>query len=140
MVLLNKNQILQINDSKYVDVAVPEWGGTVRVRGLTVAEQDSFDRSIVRTEWDEQGNPKTVTDYENQTARLVVRCVVAEDGSRLFEDGDAGLLAAKNAAVVGRLAKAIQDLSGISKKAKDALAKNSVTGQSDGSALNSPGI
>ena len=37
---LSKDQILGAVDFSFVEVEVPEWGGTVRIRGLSAAERD----------------------------------------------------------------------------------------------------
>ena len=44
---LTRDAILQATDLTFEDVAVPEWGGVVRVRGLTGTERDAFEASVV---------------------------------------------------------------------------------------------
>jgi hypothetical protein len=42
---LTRDAILQAPDLQGEDVAVPEWGGTVRVRGLSGAQRDAYEAS-----------------------------------------------------------------------------------------------
>jgi hypothetical protein len=43
MALLGKEQIWAAQDILWEDVPVPEWGGEVRVKGLTGRERDKFE-------------------------------------------------------------------------------------------------
>ena len=47
MPILNKAAILAAEDLKTETVAVPEWGGEVRVRTLTGTERDAFESGLV---------------------------------------------------------------------------------------------
>ena len=42
MTYLSRDAILQREDIKTEDVEVPEWGGTVRVRGMSGVQRDAF--------------------------------------------------------------------------------------------------
>ena len=44
--LLNKDSILSAADFVYVEHEVPEWQGTVRLRGLSAAERDEFEATL----------------------------------------------------------------------------------------------
>ena len=44
MAILTKNAILSAEDFEYAIVPCPEWGGDVRVRGLTAADQQYISR------------------------------------------------------------------------------------------------
>ena len=43
---LTRDQILAVSDIQTEEVHVPEWGGTVLVRGLTGAERDEFEAGM----------------------------------------------------------------------------------------------
>ena len=45
--ILSKADILRADDIKTIEVAVPEWGGSVLLRGLTGRERDLFEESIL---------------------------------------------------------------------------------------------
>ena len=49
MALLSKADILGCNDIPTELVEVPEWGGSVKVRGMTAGERDRFD-DMIRTQ------------------------------------------------------------------------------------------
>jgi len=128
MAYLGRDEILQVDDLQYEDVEVPEWGGVVRVRGLTGAERDAFEESIM----DQRGKKFRVL-LQNLRAKLVALSIVDEAGKRLFSEGDVGKLGTKSAAALQRVFEAAQRLSGISDEDVDELVKNSSSGQSDDS-------
>ncbi|MBC7193862.1 hypothetical protein [Marinobacter sp.] len=117
--LLTKDDILQAQDLPTERVSVPEWGGEVIVRGLTGAERDKFEASIVVRKGD-----KTDFNPENMRAKLVALCVVDEQGNRLFADEDVKLLGKKSAAALDRIFQIAQRLSGLNPSAVEEMAKN----------------
>ncbi|MFE3382837.1 hypothetical protein [Streptomyces anulatus] len=44
---LSAEQILDADDLAIEDVPVPEWGGTVRVKGMSGTERDRFEAGFV---------------------------------------------------------------------------------------------
>ena len=83
MALLGKNEILNIDDSQWEEIDVPEWGGQVRVRGLSGDEVDKYEASLMRLR---KGKPDLA--IQSATARLVAWCLVDENNSRLFINED----------------------------------------------------
>lgn len=128
MPLLTREQILGATDIITELVPVPEWGGEVLVRGLSGAERDRFEASIV----DVRGKRRSV-NLLNVRARLVALAIVDESGQRVFRAGDVEALGAKSAAALSRVFDAAQRLSGLSDDDVEELEKNSRSGQSDGS-------
>lgn len=112
MGLLGRDAILAANDLPSLDVDVPEWGGTVRVRMLTGAERDAFEASTVV-----QKGKDIRTNLVNLRARLVALCVVGDDGQRLFTEADAEALGQKSAAALNRVFTAAQTLNGLTEEA-----------------------
>ncbi len=108
MALLSAEQIEAADDRTHEDVPVPEWGGTVRVVGLSAADRDAYEAAFV----DAKGKP-AVQRLRNVRAKLLVKCLVDEDGNRLFSDDKAKALGQKNGAVVDRLFDVARRLSGI---------------------------
>lgn len=119
MALLSREAILQAQDLPTEDVEVPEWGGTVRVRGLTGAERDAFEQSIV-----EQRGKSTRMNLKNIRAKLVALTVVDEQGNRVFTDEDAELLGKKSASALDRIFAVAQRLSGLRPEDVEELAGN----------------
>ncbi len=108
MSILAKDFILQASDIATEEVAIPEWGGTVKVRGLTGAERNEYEQSVV----DADGRPCLT----NATAKLVALGAVDCDGQRIFSPQDVTALGAKSAAPLERVAAAIMRLSGMSRE------------------------
>lgn len=122
---LNRDLILKADDIHAEEVRVPEWADpetgadTVLVRGLTGRERDEYETAMV-----ERRGKQYVPNPVNVRARLVVRCVVGEDGQRLFADGDADELGAKSGAAVNRVYAVAARLSGLSDEDAEELAEN----------------
>lgn len=125
MTLLTADQILTADDLDTKDVEVSEWGGSVRVRGLSGRERDRFEASLR----DDRGE----TDTDNIRAKLVGRAVIDETGSRVFTDAQINALGEKSGAVLDRLFDEIRDLSGMTDEAAEKIAGNSEAAPSDGS-------
>ncbi len=110
--LLGRDAILAVSDLPSVDVEVPEWGGSVRVRMLTGGERDAFEVSTLTRKG------KTFeTNLVNMRARLVALTAVDENGARLFSEDDVTALAAKSAAALNRVFMAAQKLNGLTEEA-----------------------
>ena len=127
--LLTREAILGVKDLVREDVDVPEWGGPVRVQGLTAAERDDFEASLLK-----DGKLSTT----NIRAKLVVRCCRDDEGNRLFCDEDADELALKSGRAVDRVFAVAQRLSGLSRSDVEELRGNSSAGQRAGSSSPSP--
>ena len=117
--LLNKEQIKNVSDLETLDVEVPEWGGTVRLKSLTGAERDRFEAGVVQG----QGRNTTV-NMQNLRAKLVAQSAIGEDGKPLFTEEDVKWLGEKSAKALNRLFNAAQSLSGLSESDVKELAGN----------------
>ncbi len=133
MALLGHDDILAAKDIKTDDVEVPEWGGTVRVQGLTGTERDAFEASLRQLRGD-----KMVPNLANARAKLVARTIVGEDGVRLFGDNEINALGAKSAAALDRVFEVASELSGLNEDDVEKLSENLGEGPSDGSTSTSP--
>lgn len=112
MPLLSRDQILGAQDLTFEDVAVPEWGGEVRVRMLTGSERDAFEAStIIRR------GKRVDLNMTNVRARLVALTVVDEAGGRVFSDADVAELAKKSSAALNRVFEAARKLNGLTEEA-----------------------
>lgn len=98
MAILTKTAILSADDFEYADVPCPEWGGDVRVRGLTAADQ-AFIAKLTNQD-----------KKEVLTLTVFIRGVVDESGERIFSASDMDSLKTRSYAVVERVAKKIIEL------------------------------
>lgn len=129
MALLTKNDVWQADDSQIEDVPVPEWGGEIRLRGLSGHDRDRFEAlSLVKG----KGGTKEV-NHKNLRARLIAACAINEDGSLMFEPSDILHLGQKSAKPLEKLFSAASRLSGMSSKDVDELTENLGDDQSDSS-------
>jgi|ERR1044071_5118765 hypothetical protein len=128
MALLSKDAIWQAQDIKTVDIPVPEWGGTVRLRGLTGSERDAFEALSVQLIG---ANAKV--NQRNLRARLITACAIDEDGAPLFDKSDVIHLGTKSAVALERLFEACLRLNGMTTRDVDDLTENLDDAQNDNS-------
>lgn len=120
MTALTKEQILTAGRARKVErVPVPELGGDVCVRGLTGTDRDAFEASLFNGEGEERK-----FSAENVRAKLLVRCIVDEEGKRLFGDDEHQVLGDCGADALDALYDVAQRLSGIARKDLERAVKN----------------
>ncbi len=119
MAILGRNQILDADDLKTEEVPVPEWGGEVLIRSLTGEQRDEYESSMFEMKKD--GTPRQ--NLANVRARLVMLCIVNEQGEQMFNKADIKLLGRKSAAALERVASAAQKLNAISDEDIEELAE-----------------
>jgi hypothetical protein len=112
---LTKAQILSADDSKLIEVEVPEWGGEVCLRVMSGTERDKFESEFV-------GDNKSV---EMVRAKLVSKCLCDEDGKRIFSEEEIPELGDKSAAVLEMLFHKCMKHNRFTKDDVDDLAGNS---------------
>lgn len=128
MAFLTRDQILAADDIPTEVIDVPEWGGQVKLKGLTGAERDRFEQDSV------QGKGKdTRMNILNIRARLVALCIVDESGKRMFNKHDIEALGKKSAQALDRVFTAAQKLSGLSDEDVEGLADDFDSTQGDNS-------
>lgn len=125
---LSRDAILAADDIQREEVIVPEWGGKVLVQGLTGTERDNLEASMIRGK-----GKKASVNLENLRAKVCARCMIDENGTRIFSEVDIPQLARKSAAALNRVYEVAQRLSGITEEDVDELTKNSETAQSEDS-------
>lgn len=113
MTLLSRDAILGAQDIQTKDVPVPEWGGSVRIRSMTVAERNEFVRRA------------TEEDRHSVGVWLVSLLSVDGDGKPLFKAEDVSALEKKGFRGVDTVASAVLDLNKMSEKKIDEAEKNS---------------
>lgn len=119
MGLLSKQQIIEASDLPTKDVNVPEWGGTVRVKTMTSAEKDAFEKTI----FDAEGKINIV----GMRAKLCAHTIIDENGNRVFSEFDIEKLSTKGSKAMERVFTIAQKLNNITDKDLKELEKNSAT-------------
>jgi hypothetical protein len=94
MATLTADQILSANDSRVHRVEVPEWGGEVHIRVMSVGERDSYERLWIG---------KSQAGIENFRTEYLARVLCDDKGSLLFTRDQIDKLSTKNGDVMGRL-------------------------------------
>ena len=112
--LLTRAAILAAPDTTYEDMEIPEWGGVIRVRSLTGTERDAYDSESYLASQQKGG-----TALDQFRVRRVAKCIVDENGLRVFSDADVAVLGEKNGSVIDRIDDVIVRLSGIGQDAVD---------------------
>ena len=107
--LLTRDQILTADDLVTETVEVPEWGGSVLVRGMSGTQRDKFEADIVNA----RGQKDVRLNMANIRARLVAASLVDENGDLLFDIKDITALGKKSAVALQRVFDKAKILSGI---------------------------
>ena len=108
MPVLSREDILKVDDIQIEFVEVPEWGGSVFVKGMTGAERDRFESGIIEISGDD--SKVNMTDIR---AKLCAVSVCNEDGKKLFSPADIKELSKKSASALQKVFEVAQRLSGI---------------------------
>lgn len=114
--MLDREAILSKDDLPRKEVEVPEWGGSVYVRGMTGKERD-----IVETLFMEAQKKDTLQGIR---AQLVCMVTTDENGVRIFQDEDSEELAQKSGKALDRLFSVAMQLSGMSPDEMERAEKN----------------
>ncbi|GHF73909.1 hypothetical protein GCM10018787_23250 [Streptomyces thermodiastaticus] len=111
MAYLSAEQILDADDLPWEDVEVPEWGGTVRVRGMSGTDRDRFEAAMLSKDMRSVSKESALERYR---ARLAAACIVDENGQRMFRsDAEIKRLGEKSAQALQRVCDVASRLSGL---------------------------
>jgi hypothetical protein len=124
--MLTRDQILAADDLPMEEVEVPEWGGSVFVRGMQGNERDRF----------EMGMYLTKDDLEEKAvvrARVVAWCALDDKRRQLFTTADVEWLGRKSGRALDRIFDVAKRLSGIGEKATKAAEEDFADGQNGAS-------
>ena len=117
---LSRDDFLKAEDlvTEEVDLSdLPGYSGSLLVRGMTGRERDEFEVSTVDDRTGRQ-------NLANTRAKIVSRCVVDDDGKRLFDAADIDLLGGKSGVALDRLFAVATRLSGLGPSDVEELAAN----------------
>lgn len=130
---LNKEDILKHTGSvKRREVHIPAWANAqgddvVLVRGLTSAEWDAHSSML-----------QAAKDGSNASAKLLSRCIINSDGSRIFTAQDVAMIGELPVAEITKLGAAVAELSGLTEEAQAEVEGNSGAAPSGSSGSDSP--
>lgn len=91
---LTAAEILAADDLGLKKVHVPEWGGDVYIRVMSVGERDTYERMWIG---------KKDSGIDNFRTQYLARVLCDEKGGLLFSRDQIDALAAKSGAVMGNL-------------------------------------
>jgi len=121
-VALTKSQILTFTP-RLKEIEVPEWGGCVYIRPITLGEQGKLADLGAKFE------KSSASDrMKNCTLKLISWCVCDAEGEALFNGDDLGALLNKPASAFLRLQDAILEFSGLTASSREELEKNLLSG------------
>lgn len=123
-----RDQILSADDIQKERVSVPQWGFDVWVKALTGTERDAWENSIIT-----QQGKNTNVSLINLRAKLLVMCIVDEDGKRIFADNEAETLGKKSASALNLLFETAQRLNALTEADEAELGKGLPLDRSGGS-------
>lgn len=120
---ITKEQVLATRPA-LKEMEVPEWGGSVWIRPVTLGEQGKLADAGHKFE---KAVPST--RLKGTTVQLITWVVSDADGNPLFGETDIPALMNQPATVFLKLQDAILELSGLTEASRAELEKNSETGQ-----------
>lgn len=112
---LTKDQILAADDSGLLEVQVPEWGGSLFIRVMSVGERDAYENDWIKNKHH---------GVDNFRAKFLQRVLCDATGRLLFTAGELDLLAAKSARVMNRLWQKAMAHNALTDADVEELAKN----------------
>lgn len=110
---INKHQIFASNDLREKFVDMPEWGGVVKIRALSVKEQLVYDEFLTT-------KPKEI----EMALHLIILACVDDNNQKLFDNSDLELLKQKSSKNLFYLVHEILSLNKQESEDADSLAKN----------------
>ena len=112
---LSKDQILAADDLGLLEVQVPEWGGSVFVRVMSVGERDSYENDWM------VNKSKGVDNFRS---KFLQRVLCDEKGDLLFSSQEVEKLAKKSARVITKIWEAAMKHNALTDDDVEELAKN----------------
>ena len=108
--MLTREQILAAEDRRRETVDVPEWGGTVLIREMSILDRAACYNVLEAGEGDTRTQADRAAAY---SAEMLVRSIIHEDGTLVLQPGDAAALTAKSNRAVTLVVGHIQKLNKI---------------------------
>lgn len=124
---IGRDALLSRVDRRHTTVDIPG-GGTVRLQSLTEGEKAKYETSMLT----KKGRVNQ-TKMEDATCRLIVLCMVDDEGRRILSDSDTWELLKLDGAVTAAIFDVATTHCGFSAEDIDAIVKNSGTLHADDS-------
>lgn len=124
--MLTRDQILDCDDNPGEEVDVPEWGGSVLVRGMTGTERDRFELGMVV-------HKDNIEALAGLRGKVVSWCTLGEDHKQLFTAADIDRLGRKSGRAMDRVYSVALRLSGVNEKATAKAEADLTAGQNGAS-------
>lgn len=116
---LSRDEFLQRTKRRYANVTLRD-GQTVRLQSLTEGERSDFETAPIK-----QNDQQREERLKATRMRLLVRCIVDNEGKRLFGNEEYGLLAELDSSDTSRLFDKALEHTGFAESDVEAIAKNS---------------
>lgn len=123
-VLLTREKLLGNFQRRYADVVTPL--GEARIRNLTENEKSEFEASVLTAKGD-----FSLANVKRQRVRLIIRCLVDEQGKQILQDSDAAALGPVDGVLTSQLYKQCREHCGFEEGDIEELVKNSGTLDAD---------
>lgn len=127
MALTSRADLLAPAKRRFKNLTLPVSGHTVRIRSLLEGEKESYEAELFTAKGDQLRKDKLT----NARRRLVLICLVNDNGERLLSDADIDQLKALDGADMAYLQGECQAHCGFSKGDIEGLVKNSETVHAD---------
>lgn len=105
-----------------VEFEIPELGGSVYIKGMTVVERSKFERQFRTRKGDT--NERKMNEIRQ---RMLIACICNADGQQLLNEADVEAIGKQRADIVERLVNAAQIACGMSTDDMADIVKNSET-------------
>ena len=116
---LGRDDILDADDRQFDEVDCPEWGGKVRIRGLSGTQRDAYEAGLMQS----NGSDRKL-NLANARAKMCVLAIVDASGRPIFTADDVRALGRKSALPIERIFDAARRLSGMTQEDVDKLTEN----------------
>lgn len=118
--MLTREQILEAEDRKVVEVNIPEWGGSVGVIVMSGKDRDSYESELLNRR-DKNGE---INEVKGLRSSLLAKVLVDGEGKPLFDSKTIAKLEDKNAAVLDRLFRKAMEVNAIDDGSVEESEKN----------------
>lgn len=115
--VLTRESIFASDDTGFESIEVPEWGGTLYVRGLNGLEREEMENHFLK------GDDSSV-DITGQKVKMLIACVVDKDRNQIFKPNDAGKINKKSGVVIDKIFGVCCRLSGLTDAAIEEIKGN----------------
>ena len=121
MTLTTRGELLGLTKRRYKTIEIPELELTFRIHSLTAREKSEYETALL-TKTGRSVSRERLTDASR---RLMVLCLVDDNGDRLLEPADVGTLSQLDAIVASKIYDECQSHCGFGDDDIEEIVKNS---------------